>query len=549
MGFLGTIVSTAGAAASIITSADYNIDWKEQAPRDAAIHHWPEVKKKADAALPLAGLRLTAEQKAKLDELLKGEGVFPEEPTEALLDGLPDAIPSASFNRIVGSIIDDCIKNHKHDSVPSIASEAIIQKHWCDNLSIKRASLVIAPAFARYLRSVPSLDHAEPIWMAPQDRVCVHIQRNEVIYMGVVSTEVPPLEVIELLEGVSLAISEYIGKVSELTIKENFTTIYQLLSEMVDSGNAVTTDTSVLRGLVPVPSLVNRVFENVSGIGIVPERRPDVNTSSTPWRDQGIRHNNNEFFVDVVERIDAIVGTDGSVVSYDVSGDIECKSWLSGMPDMLLSLSKPQVMDDVAFHPCVRLNKWEAEKKIAFIPPDGTFKLASFHASTDGLEKVLPLYVHAAKSVKEMDNTIEFEVGAGQCNGRPIENVSLRVPLPAQAYNIRVQCKVGAHTVSNARSPQVDWSMKSLKPADRTAKLVIQYYVRPGGQAGRSSPSSSSSPVAKGSGASAAFIGFEVPGFSASSVKVDSLKILRESYKIYKGVRYVTKAGTFQLRF
>ncbi|KAJ2556566.1 hypothetical protein EV175_001923 [Coemansia sp. RSA 1933] len=548
MGIFGTIVSTAGAAASIITSPDYNIDWKEQAPRDAAIQHWPEVKKKADAALPLAGLRLTAEQKAKLDELLKGESVFPDEPTEVLLDGLPDAIPPASLNRIIGSVIDDCIKNHKHDFVPAIPSgkeEPIIQKHWCDDLSIKRASLVIAPAFTRYLRSEPSLEHAEPIWAAPQDRVCVHIQRNEVIYMGVVSTEVPPLEVIELLEGISQAITEYIGKVSELTIKENFTTIYQLLSEMVDSGSAVTTDTAVLRGLVPVPSLVNRVFENVSGIGIVPEKRPDVNTSSTPWRAQGIRHSNNEFFVDVVERIDAIVGADGSVVSYDVSGDIECKSWLSGMPDMLLSLNKPQAMDDVAFHPCVRLGKWEAEKKIAFIPPDGPFKLASFHASTDTLDKVLPLHVFATTSAKEMDHTIEFEVETGQCNGRPIENVSLRVPLPAQAYNIRVQCKVGAHTVSNARSPRVDWTIKSLKPADRVARLVIQYYVRPGAQAG----SEKSSPVVRGSGASAAFIEFEVPGFSASSVKVDSLKVLRESYKIYKGVRYVTKAGSFQLRF
>ncbi|KAJ1665846.1 hypothetical protein IW140_002927 [Coemansia sp. RSA 1813] len=436
----------------------------------------------------------------------------------------------------------------------SVNRAPIIQKHWCDDLSIKRASLVIAPAFTRYLRSVPSLEHADPIWTAPQDRVCVHIQRNEIIYMGLVSTEVPPLEVIELLEGVSQAITEYIGQVSELTIKENFTTIYQLLSEMVDSGKAVTTDTSVLRGLVPVPSLVNRVFENVSGIGIVPERRPDVNTSSTPWRAQGIRHTNNEFFVDVVERIDAIVGTNGAIVSYDVSGDIECKSWLSGMPDMLLSLSNPQAMDDVAFHPCVRLNKWDSEKKIAFIPPDGPFKLASFHASTENLEKALPLYVHATTSVKEMDNTIEFNVEAGQCNGRPVENVSLRVPLPAQAYNIRVQCKVGAHTVSNTRSPQVEWTIKTLKLTDRTVRLVIQYYVRPGGPAGagtgRSSPASSSPlPMVKSSGVSAAFIGFEVPGFSASSVKVDSLKVLRESYKIYKGVRYVTKSGTFQLRF
>ncbi|KAI9502444.1 hypothetical protein GGI25_005243 [Coemansia spiralis] len=424
----------------------------------------------------------------------------------------------------------------------------IIQKHWCDDLCIQRATLVVVPAFTRYLQSVQSLDHAEPIWKAPHGCVCIHIQRKELIYMGIVSTEMPPLEVIELLDGVSQALTEYIGQISELTIKENFTTIYQLLSEMVDSGSAVTTDTSVLRGLVPVPSLVNRVIENVSGIGIVPEKRPNVNTSSTPWRAQNIRHSNNEFFVDITERIDAIVGANGSVVSYDISGDIECKSWLSGMPDLLLSLNKPQAMDDVAFHPCVRLSKWDNERKLAFVPPDGQFKLASFHVSADTLERLLPLSVSAITSTKDIDNTIELYAEAGQCGNRTVENISVRVPLPKQAYNIRVQCKMGMHTVSNARSPEVEWTLKSLKPGDRGARLVIQYFVRGNGtnsSTDRSPPASS--PAMQS--ASAAYIGFEVGGFSAASIKVDSLKVLRESYKVYKGVRYVTKAGSFQLRF
>ncbi|KAJ1752471.1 hypothetical protein LPJ79_001218 [Coemansia sp. RSA 1821] len=124
MGFLSGIASTAGAAISIATSASYDIDWKDSKVRDAVIVHWKVVKEKADAALPLAGLRLTKEQKAKLDELLKGKGVFPDVPTDVLLDGLPDAIPPASLNRIIGSVIDDCLKNHKHNEIPAIPSGA-----------------------------------------------------------------------------------------------------------------------------------------------------------------------------------------------------------------------------------------------------------------------------------------------------------------------------------------------------------------------------------------------------------------------------------------
>ncbi|ORX70952.1 clathrin adaptor, mu subunit [Linderina pennispora] len=414
--------------------------------KDAAVRHWTDVKAKADPALPLAGLRLTAEQKAKLDELLKGASVFPDEPTEELL----------------------------------------------------LASLVVVPAFTRYLHSVPSFSDAEPVWSSPLDMVCIHIQRGELIYLGVVSHEAPPLEVLELLEGISQALSEYIGNLSELTVKENFATVYQVLSEMVDSGSVVTTDMSVLRGLVPVPNMVNRMIENVSGIGIRSEVKPDINTSSIPWRSQGIRHSSNEFFVDIVEKIDAIVDSSGSVVA----------PGLSGMPELLMVMNRPEIMDDVSFHPCVRLAKWESERTIAYVPPDGQFKLGSFHVGMGASPGSLPVYVHASCTTQGANqHTIEISAEAGQCGGKSVE----------KAYNTRVQCK-----------------------------LVIQYSTRPGGDAatnggGASTPSSITEPTA-----SAVFVDFEIAGFSASSLKVDSLKMLREAYKIFKGVRYVTKAGSYQ---
>ncbi|KAJ2577570.1 hypothetical protein GGH95_003508, partial [Coemansia sp. RSA 1836] len=504
--------STLKAAVSIATSASYDIDWKKPEVREAAITHWKEVKAAADPALPLASMRLTKEQNAKLQDLLKDKGIFPDEPTDELLDGLPEAIPEASLNRIVGSIINDCLKNHKHVAVAPISEKQIYE------LRIRRASLIVVPAFAKYLRSVSSLHEAEPVWSAPQDTVCIHIQRGELVYLGIVSQEAPALEVLELLEGVVLALVEYIGHLSELTIKENFTTVYQLLSEMVDSGSAVTTDTSVLRGLVPVPSLVDRVIENVSGIGIRSEKRPDVNTSSTPWRSQGIRHTNNEFFVDIVERIDATVAADGSVVSYDVSGDISCKSRLTGMPELLLVLNRAAAMDDVAFHPCVRANKWQAERVIGFVPPDGQFKLASFHVATDAAPRLLPLHLRATVSRQpDQSHTIEISADAGQSGNRPVEKIQVRVPLPAQAYNIRVQCKSGTHTVSNVRLPQVEWSLKSLGPADRGARLTIQYLVR-ASSAATGAPQLSPSPSSNQS-ALAAFVDFEVAGFSVSSIK------------------------------
>jgi AP-3 complex subunit mu len=68
---------------------------------------------------------------------------------------------------------------------------------------------------------------------------------------------------------------------------------------------------------------------------------------------------------------------------------------LSGMPDLTLSFVNPRLLDDVSFHPCVRLKKWEvgviyvnkilvlifikSERVLSFIPPDGNFRLISYH--------------------------------------------------------------------------------------------------------------------------------------------------------------------------
>ncbi|CAF4788135.1 unnamed protein product, partial [Rotaria sp. Silwood2] len=60
---------------------------------------------------------------------------------------------------------------------------------------------------------------------------------------------------------------------------------------------------------------------------------------------------NNEAFFDVIEEIDAIIDQTG----------IDCCIKLSGMPDLTLNFVNPRLLDDISFHPCVRLRKWEVK--------------------------------------------------------------------------------------------------------------------------------------------------------------------------------------------
>ena len=48
----------------------------------------------------------------------------------------------------------------------------------------------------------------------------------------------------------------------------------------------------------------------------------------------------------------------------------------------LAARGKAVEMEDVKFHQCVRLSRFENDRTISFIPPDGDFELLSYRRST-----------------------------------------------------------------------------------------------------------------------------------------------------------------------
>lgn len=45
--------------------------------------------------------------------------------------------------------------------------------------------------------------------------------------------------------------------------------------------------------------------------------------------------------------------------------------------------SKAVELEDVKFHQCVRLSRFENDRTISFIPPDGEFELMSYRLNTE----------------------------------------------------------------------------------------------------------------------------------------------------------------------
>ncbi len=57
------------------------------------------------------------------------------------------------------------------------------------------------------------------------------------------------------------------------------------------------------------------------------------------WRREGIKYKKNEVFVDIVEQVNMLMSSKGSVLRCDVNGKIMLKCFLSGMPDVKVGLN------------------------------------------------------------------------------------------------------------------------------------------------------------------------------------------------------------------
>ncbi len=71
----------------------------------------------------------------------------------------------------------------------------------------------------------------------------------------------------------------------------------------------------------------------------VQARPPMAVTNAVSWRSEGIRYKKNEVFLDVVESVNLLVNSNGTVVRSEVVGALKMRTFLSGMPECKLGLN------------------------------------------------------------------------------------------------------------------------------------------------------------------------------------------------------------------
>jgi AP-1 complex subunit mu len=339
-------------------------------------------------------------------------------------------------------------------------------------------------------------------------------------------------------------LTSYFGELNEEAIRDNFVIIYELLDELMDFGYPQSTEEKILKEYI-----TQEGYRSETG----PAPKPPVAlTNAVSWRSEGIVHRKNEIFLDVVERLSLLVSSTGQVLRSEIHGTLFMKSYLSGMPDLRLGLNdklmlsaagksagkgKAVEMEDVKFHQCVRLSRFETDRTISFIPPDGAFELMSYRLNTT----VKPLIWAEINFETQTRSRLEFLVKVrSQFKSRSTaNNVEIVIPVPEDVDTPSFKASVGSVTYVPDKDVII-WSIKSFY-GGREHTLKAHFGLPSTSKSGESDAWKSRNIECR----------FEIPYFTVSSLSIRYLRIVEKSgYQALPWVRYITTAqpGDYLLR-
>jgi AP-2 complex subunit mu-1 len=342
-------------------------------------------------------------------------------------------------------------------------------------------------------------------------------------------------------------LKSYFGDFSEDSIRNNFVLIYELLDEVLDYGFPQNCNPDVLKMYITQEGNRKAAAERQAQSSVTIQA-----TGAISWRKDGIKYRKNELFIDVVENCNLMMSSTGTILRNDVSGVIMVKCYLSGTPECKFGLNDKLLLDneakakksnvrrpgsgieidDVSFHQCVKLGKFDMDRTISFVPPDGEFQLMSYRI-TENVNlpfRVLPVVKELGRTRMEINIKVKsmftFKLFA--------TNVVIKIPLPRNTANANVSAASGKCRYEPDQQGII-WKLRRF-PGDTEYFMSgeVEMMATMGDKAWSRPPIT---------------MDFQVPMFAASGLHVRFLKVFEKSnYQTIKWVRYITKAGQYQHR-
>ncbi|RHZ25303.1 hypothetical protein DYB37_000642 [Aphanomyces astaci] len=241
-------------------------------------------------------------------------------------------------------------------------------------------------------------------------------------------------------------------------------------------------------------------------------------------RREGIKYKRNEVYLDVFESVNLLMSANGAVLRNEVVGQVVMKTLLTGMPECKI--------DDCTFHRCVRLGKFDADRTITFIPPDGEFELMKYRV-TENINlpfKIMPAYQEGSSTRM----AVSLKIAATFSARLFATNIVIKIPVPQNTARCKIIVPIG--TAKHAPEHHaIVWKIRKFQGTlERMLDAEIEMLK------GTKEKVWSRPPIQ---------VEFQVPMFTSSGLHVRFLKVFeKSSYQTTKWVRYVSRAGQYQLR-
>lgn len=165
-----------------------------------------------------------------------------------------------------------------------------------------------------------------------------------------------------------------------------------------------------------------------------------------------------------------------------------------------------------------------------YINSNGKFTLANYKVPNAGR---IPLSVQPIIILNNKDgkNTVKITLHNDARNDKFIDKILLEIPFPSETLGFTISANYGKVTQDQI-TKIIKWQVGRY-PKDKIPTLE-------GTVSMPNDYTDNAKPTVR--------IGFEIKGLSLSNLKVDSLAVHNVSYKPFKGVRHITKAGVYLIR-
>lgn len=397
------------------------------------------------------------------------------------------------------------------------------------------------------------------------------VLHNDIFVLAVCKSDVNVFNVLVYLRSLVNVMTTHFKDLNEVSIKDNYSSTYELLDEMMDFGIPQVTDDKVLKEYITQHTFTfEKLIEKVSTSATSSHRKikqakqdrrapPTTLTNQISWRPEGIMYKRNEAYLDVIESIDMLINSRGQMLTSEIYGNIKLKSYLSGMPELRLGINDKFIqsglnsirgltsdaadtpstgtkqsieVEDVKFHQCVDLPKFESSKDIVFTPPDGECDLVTYRVHSDVLK---PLFLIDYKFKNHSNTRLEImvKVKANFKNKVSANKVEIRIPVP-----------------QDIDSPKFHYQKGKLKYIPSENCIRWKFHKIEGGKEYVMVSELMLNSIANESELThfrkiPINVKFEMQGFVTSGLQVRYLKISepRLNYQSYPYVRYITRSG------